>query len=215
MTHTETQNRILSWQYFHHPPPISLDLSPRLFLLPFLLPRFPPLHILQIGNGKMMAVLLLKLLTTSWQQCACAFKLIVLDIICSHLYHLEYEGVLCEDPKHVENAGNYPGLNRSQTYGRELRKCWLCFVFVFTFCFWRVCSDRIENINQHKKQRHQQRHAAWDIINILYMASVETISIVFLLWIFVKCLLDHFEAPTGHCIISINTLEARKAKPLV
>ena len=32
---------------------------------------------------------------------------------------------------------------------------------VFTFSFWSICCDRIENIDKHKEQCYKKRHPAW------------------------------------------------------
>ena len=48
---------------------------------------------------------------------------------------LEDEGVLGQDPEHVDDAGHHPGLHRGQT----LR-------------LWSIGGDGVEDVDQHKEQ---------------------------------------------------------------
>ena len=54
------------------------------------------------------------------------------------LDHLEDEGVLGQDPEHVDDAGHHPGLHR----GQALR-------------LWSIGGDGVEDVDQHKEQCHQ------------------------------------------------------------
>ena len=56
---------------------------------------------------------------------------------------LEDEGVLGEDPEHVDDAGHHPGLHR----GQALR-------------LGGVGCDRVENVDQDEEQSHQESHAS-------------------------------------------------------
>ena len=59
------------------------------------------------------------------------------------LDHLENEGVLGQDPEHVDDAGHHPRLH----CGQALR-------------LWSIGGDRVEDVDQHQEQCHQQCHAA-------------------------------------------------------
>ena len=56
---------------------------------------------------------------------------------------LEDDGVLGENAKHVEDAHDHPGLNRGQALG-----------------LGGVGRHGVEDVHQHEKQCHQQRHPA-------------------------------------------------------
>ena len=76
---------------------------------------------------------------------------------------LEDEGVLGQDPEHVDDAGHHPGLHR----GQALR-------------LWSIGGDGVEDVDQHKEQCHQQCHAAWKWGEIRFWALV---SGVLQLWV--------------------------------
>ena len=55
---------------------------------------------------------------------------------------LEDEGVLGEDPEHVDDAGHHPGLHRGQALG-----------------LGGIGGDRVEDVDQDEEQSHQESHA--------------------------------------------------------
>ena len=57
---------------------------------------------------------------------------------------LKDEGVLGEDPEHVDDAGHHPGLHRGQTLSLGGVGC-----------------DWVENIDQDEEQSDQESHATW------------------------------------------------------
>ena len=55
--------------------------------------------------------------------------------------HLEDEGILGQDPEHMDDAGHHPGLHSRQTLG-----------------LGSVGSDRVEDVDEDEEQGDQQGH---------------------------------------------------------